>query len=318
MTLLISEEDITSVLDIPQSIPVIEEAFRLAGEGVTENPPRFRMPIRKGFLQFGAAAIHPQQVMGFKLWANFGSPLRQVWNFMFSTESSELLAIIQAHAIGTLRTSSTSAVAVKYLSPPDADTIGIYGAGRQAGAQLEAICAVRPIRSIRVYSRTASSREAFCEEMRKKLEIEVISCNKPEQVVEGSRIFVTITKSATPVLLGAWLPPAALVIGAGANHWHEREIDDAVIEKSALIVVDDKEQAKVEGGDLLYPISHGLLTWDRVEELGDVVKGRIPLPDLNRSVVLFESHGLALEDMAISAKAYELVRAAGLGREICL
>src|SRR5258708_26816583 len=111
--------------------------FGVEGEGLSENPPRFRMPIRKGFLQFGPAALHPEHVMGFKLWANFGSPLRQVWNFLFDTETSELVAVIQAHLIGRFRTSATTAVAVKHLSPPGAATIGMYGSGRQAESQLE-------------------------------------------------------------------------------------------------------------------------------------------------------------------------------------
>jgi alanine dehydrogenase len=318
MTILISEQEIEQILSIRDAIPVIEEAFRLAGSGLTENPPRLRMPIREGFLQLGPAAIHPRQVMGFKLWANFGSPLRQVWNFLFDIETSELVAIVQAHRIGTFRTSATSAVAAKYLSPPEAATIGMYGSGRQAEAQLEAICAVRPIRSAVVYSRTRDKCEAFCRRAAQRLGIAVTPAASPEAVPRDAAIIVTITSSATPVLRGEWLTGQALVIAAGANHWHEREIDQAVVERAKLVVVDGKEQAKIECGDLLHPISHGVLTWERVEELGDVVVGRVPLPDLRKELILFESHGLALEDVAISARAHELARAKGLGREISL
>ena len=228
MTLLITEQDIREMLSIKSAIPVIEEMFRMAGEGTAENMPRVRMPFAKGFLQFGAGALHGKKVMGYKVWANFGSPLRQVFNYLYSMETSELLAIIQAHAIGTCRTSAATAVAVKYLSPADAGVVGMYGAGIQAEGQLEAICAVRPVRRARVYSRTRESREAFCKRMAARLGIEVIAVESPELVPDGADIVVTITKSDTPVLFGDWIKRPCLVVGAGANHWYEREIDHKI------------------------------------------------------------------------------------------
>ncbi len=318
MTILITEQDVEKMLSIRAAIPVIEDVFRMAGEGTAENPPRYRMPLAKGFLQFGPAALHAKQVAGFKLWANFGSPLRQVWDFLYSMETSELLAIIQAHAIGTFRTSAATAVAVKYLSSPQASIVGMYGTGRQAEAQLEAVCAVRPIRAARIYSRTWDSREAFCRRVSKKLEIDAVPMARPEDVPRDADITITITNSETPVLFGEWIARPGLVVGAGANHWYEREIDEKLVQMAKLIVVDEKEHSKVEGGDLLWPIGHGMLRWDQVEDLGDVVVGRVTVPDFGSGVILFESHGLAIEDVAIAAKAYELARAQGLGREIAL
>ncbi len=82
MTILLTENDVENLLSIEAAMPVVEDVFRQSGEGRAENPPRFRMPFKKGFLQFGPAALHNEKVMGFKLWAKFGSPLRQVWNFL--------------------------------------------------------------------------------------------------------------------------------------------------------------------------------------------------------------------------------------------
>ena len=96
-------------------------------------------------------------------------------------------------------------------------------------------------------------------------------------------------------------------------------MNDLAREKLAkLVVVDDREHAKVESGDLLYAVSHGLLRWDLVSNLGDVVAGKAKLPDFSSGIILFESHGLAIEDVAIAARAYELAKAQGLGREIDL
>ena len=118
------------------------------------------------------------------------------------------------------------------------------------------------------------------------------------------------------MLCGEWLTRPGLVVAAGANHWYKRELDTRVVERADLIVVDEKEQARVEGGNLLRAIAEGRLTWDRVEELGDIVTGRIAPPDFAKSNILFESHGLAINDMAMAAKTYELARAAGIGREL--
>jgi alanine dehydrogenase len=318
MTLLITQDDVEQLLSPELALPIIEDAFRMAGEGSTENPARFRLPLNRGFLQFGPAALHEKQVVGFKLWANFGTGPARGWNFLFSLETGDLLAILHSYTLGSLRTSATTAVATKYLSPPDAKSIGLFGTGRLAESQLKAIAGVRPIKTVYAYSRTAASREAFAREVSQRLGIEVIPVAEPERAVRDAEIVLTVTNSQTPVLHGEWLARPGLVLGIGANHWHEREIDEVVIERAKLIVVDDKEQAKVEGGDLLWPIAHGLLHWDRVEELGDIIIGRVPVPDFKTSTILFESHGLAIEDVAMSMRAYELARAKGLGREINL
>lgn len=318
MTLLITEQDIKKILSIKDAIPIIEEAFRLAGEGLTENPPRYRMPFEKGFLQFGPASLPSKKVLGFKMWANFGTPLTGTANFLYSMEDGALLAIIQAHMIGTFRTSATSAVAAKYLSRPDASTVGMYGTGKQAWAQLEAVCAVRPIKRAMVYGRRQEVLKEFCRDMSERLKIDVVPAASPEAVPKGADIVVTITSSETPILFGDWLDETCLVIAAGANHWYEREIDEEVIKRAKLIVCDEKEHSKVESGDLLYPIGRGLLSWNQVEELGNIVAGRGRKVEPEKGIILFESHGLAIEDVAISAVAYERAKAAGLGRQIDL
>ncbi|HWG07196.1 MAG TPA: ornithine cyclodeaminase family protein [Beijerinckiaceae bacterium] len=318
MTLLITQEIIERSFSIEMAIPVIEETFRMAGEGSTENPPRFVMPTEEGFLRFGAAALRDRKVMGFKLWANFGSGAAQSWNYLFSLETGELLAILHAYSLGRFRTSATTAVAAKYLSRSDASSVGIYGTGRLAEAQLRAIKAVRPIERVKAYSRTPKSREAFCKEVSGRLGIEIAPATTPEEVPQGADMIVTITNSHAPVLFGKWMARPALVLAIGANQWYEREIDDDIVRQAKLVVVDNKGQAKTEGGDLLWAAAHGHLNWDRVRELGEIVTGRVPVPDLNTDMILFESHGIAIEDVAVSAEMYRIAREKGLGEEINL
>ena len=324
MTLLVTEQDIKQLpMSVKAAIPVMEDALRLAGEGSAENPPRMRMPFRNGFLQFGPAALHSRKLAGFKLWANFGrgkgvqkSSTGHGYNYLYSTDTGELLAIVHSLTIGRYRTSAATAVAVKYLSPANASTVGIYGGGGIAEGQLEAVCAVRPITRVRVYSRTPADREAFCRRMSERLQIDVVPAQTPQEVPRDAEIVITASTSETPVLSGEWLVRPGLVVAAGTNHWYKREIDGKVVERAELIVTDDKEQSRVESGNLMWAVGHGLTTWGRIVNLGDVIVGRVQVPDFGAATLLFGSHGLATTQLAISAQAYELAKAQGLGTEI--
>ncbi len=324
MTLLITEDDVKRLpLSVREAIPIMEETFRQAGIGSAENPPRFRMPFKNGFLQFGAGALHEQHVAGFKLWANMGAgkgvhknKSGHSTNFLYDSDSGDLLAIVHSTRIGKLRTSAVSAVAAKYLSRPDAGTIGLYSAGRIAEGQLEAICAVRPIKKIRVYSRRKPEREEFCKRMSSQLKVEVVPVDSPEEVPKGADIVITASTAENPILFGDWLTGPVLVIAAGANHWYKRELDGRVYEKAQMIICDEKEQSKVESGNLLWAVSHGITTWNCIEELGDIVTGRTPVPDLAKSIFVFGSHGLGITDMAMTIKAYHLAKAQGVGKLI--
>ena len=326
MTLLITEDDVKKLpLSTRDAIPIIEETFRQSGLGTAENPPRFRMPFKNGFLQFGPGALHAKHMVGFKLWANLGSgsgvhknKTGHGTNFLYDSESGDLLAIVHAYQIGKMRTSAVSAVAAKYLSPANASTVGLYSAGRIAEGQLDAVCAVRPIKRIQVYSRRQPEREDFCRRMSAKLKVEVVPVSKPEDAPRDADIVITASTAEHPILFGDWLTRPTLVIAAGANHWYKREIDGKVFEKADMVICDEKEQSKVESGNFLWAIAHGLATWDSIEELGEVIAGRVRLPDLKKSTIVFGSHGLAINDVAMTVKTYELAKARGLGTRIDL
>jgi alanine dehydrogenase len=324
MTLLVTEDDIKQLpLSVKTAIPIMEDAFRLAGENAAENLPRLRMAFKNGFMQFGPGALHPQKLAGFKLWANFGrgkgvlkSDIGYGHTFLYSMETGELLAIVQAGHIGKFRTGAVTGVAAKYLSPKEASSIGIYGGGSIAEGQLEAVCAVRPIKTIKVYTRTRKNLEAFCARMSERLGTDVIPANAPEEVPRDADIVITASTAENPVLFGDWLTQPGLVVAAGANHWYKREIDGKVISRAQLVVTDDREQSRLESGNLMWAIDHGLITWNGVEELGNVVAGRVAVPDFKDANLLFASHGLATTQVAIAQKAYELALAGGMGTQI--
>jgi len=326
LTLLITDKDIAALpLSIKAAIPVMEEAFLHLGQGSAENQPRRRTPFRNGFMQFSPGALHAKRYAGFKLWANFGrgsgvhkNKTANGHDYVYDMDSGELLALVHTFMISLYRTSAVTAVAVKYLSPENASTLGMYGAGRIAAGQLEAVCAVRSIKSAKVYTRTLEKCAEFCRKMSDRLNIDVTPARTPEEAAADTGIVITATTSEVPVLLGRWLHGPGLIVAAGANHWYKRELDERVVERADMLIVDDEDQARVECGNLLWSVTKGITTWDRVEAFGDIVAGRIPVPDFVDSNFLFCSHGLSITDVAIAAKTYELAIAAGVGSRLDL
>src|SRR5579859_338848 len=150
-----------------------------------------------------------------------------------------------------MRTGAASGVATKYLAGQGPLRVGIYGTGWQARSQVEAVSAVREVKEITAYSRSAAHREAFCAEMAARLGIPTTAADRPEAAAEGQDVVITATTAREPVLRGAWLSPGAHVNAVGSNLLTKREVDEETIQRSQLVVIDSIEQAKQEAGDLL-------------------------------------------------------------------
>ena len=167
-----------------------------------------------------------------------------------------------------------------------------------------------------MFSRRQERREDFARRSSERLGVDVRPVDSAQECVEGADIVITITSARDPVALGEWLAPGAHVNAAGGNHWQRREIDEAAVLRSEIIVVDDLEQAKIECGDLLWPEARGTFRWDMARELQDVVAGRVPGRLTPEGVTLFESLGVALEDIAAADLVYRKAKEQGIGQEL--
>jgi ornithine cyclodeaminase/alanine dehydrogenase-like protein (mu-crystallin family) len=253
--------------------------------------------------------------MGLKAYATVRGSAKFVV-LLFSTETGALLAVIEADRLGQMRTGAASGVATKYLARPDADRVGCYGTGWQARSQLEAVCAVRRVREIRVYGRDPERRARFAEEMTSGLGVSVTAVERPEAAARDASILVTITGSKTPVLEGRWIAPGAHVNAAGSNALQRAELDVEAVRRAGLVVTDSLEQARLECGDLVVPIEQGVIRWEDVRELGEVVAGKRPGRRSPEEITLFESQGVAMEDVAVAARLVARARERQAGREI--
>lgn len=312
MALFLREDEVARVLPMADVIDALEEAFRQHGLRKAVNRPRHRVTSGSTVLHVMSAAIPSMGVMGLKAYSSARGGARFL-AMLYSATTGELLAIMEADRLGQLRTGAASALATKYLAGPNASVVGIIGTGWQARSQLVATSKVRPVALVNVYSRDPARRSAFAEEMIRELGAEVTTADSAQEAVEGADIIITATTSRDPVLLGAWLRPGVHINAIGSNWASKREIDTEVVRRTDRIVVDDLEQAKIEAGDLLGPIDEGLLDWERVVELGQLVTGEVVGRTSAGQITLFESQGIALEDVATMKLAFDRARAAGIG-----
>ena len=317
MTLFLNEQQVTELLTMETALAAVEEALRQHGLGTATNNPRSRVRLPTGQLHMMGAALPQRGVFGYKAYTAVKGQVR-FHVMLYSTDTGELLALLQADRLGQMRTGAASGIATKYLARDEARTVGIFGTGWQARSQLEAVCAVRPIQAIRAYGRDATRRQTFCTEMSQQLGIPVEPATTPEAAVRGMDVVITATNAREPLFDGHWLEAGAHVNAIGSNALIRREIDDTTVRRSALIVVDSKEQARIECGDLLGALERGFVHWEQIRELWEVVAGFIPGRRQASDITLFESHGLAIWDLAAGLAVYEAAKVKGIGHELAL
>src|SRR5919109_589391 len=317
MALLLDEQQVTDLLTMEMAIVAVEEALKQHGLGAAINNPRTRVRLPTGQLHMMGAALPTRGVIGYKAYTAFRGRAR-FHVMLYSSETGELLAMLQADRLGQMRTGAASGVAAKYMARADARRVGIFGTGWQARSQLEAVCAVRQIQAVKAFGRDATRRQTFCADMSQQLGIPVEPADTPEAAVKGMDVVITATSAREPLFDGNRLESGVHVNAIGSNALIRREVDDATVRRSALIVIDSKEQARFECGDLLGPLERGLIHWEQVRELGDVVAGLMPGRRQAADITLFESHGLAIWDLAAGMAVYDAAKAKGIGREIAL
>jgi alanine dehydrogenase len=274
---------------------------RLA-RGVVDNPARVRSALPGGVFAVMPCVDRELGYAGLKTyaWLPGGTPFLVV---LFSIDRAELAAIVEADTLGQRRTAAASAVAAQLLAREGAATLGVFGCGRQAASHVVALREALPsLERVVVFGRNEDRVAAFCKQH---------GCEAaagPRQAAECD-VVVTATTATDPVLHGEWLRPGALVLAIGANDPSARELDDAVLERAALVCTDSRAQAREEAGDLIAPAERGTLDWANVRELQDLVERETATRESEDDILVFKSNGLAAWDLAAAAHVVELLEA---------
>ena len=330
MVLLLRNHEIRGLMNHSDYISAVEDGYREIGMGAGAAFPRENLWIkgekrdshRGGHLpadsnasfKFKAALLPGLGGAGMQAYTAGLPQGLETFMFLFDTDSGALIAVMEVLYFDWLKTAAVSALATRYLAPPDSATLALFGTGRHARSQLYALTTELDIDCVYAYSRNAERRRAFCKKMSAELGIQVIPVNSPEAALRDADIVTTITTSPTPVFPGVKLPNKPLHINAlGAHYPWVREVDEHVVLNSRVIV-DEWRQGLKENGELRLPIEAGLIDESHVKgDLGSVIAGKAPARDADTLWTLFLSGGTGIEDVSVARRLYDKARERGVG-----
>jgi alanine dehydrogenase len=302
----------------------VERAFRQHAAGGGVAMPRISADVPGNGGAFRVMPAIMPEIGFFGLKTLTGYPGRRLAGetyfavLLFSCDTGALRAIVAGNRLTGIRTGAASGVAAKYLSRADSRVLGVVGAGVQARYQIAALIEVRPVKDIRVFDIDSTKAQAFAEELELEFQVDARAVPDVRDAVSGCDLIVTATAAKSPVFDGEWLEEGTHVTGMGSNTPGKRELDDTVFRRSTVIV-DFKDQALQEAGDLQHALRTGAIPAEAIDvELGDIITGRKPGRQNDREITLFKSVGMAIEDVATATFAYEQALAAGLGTRLDL
>jgi ornithine cyclodeaminase/alanine dehydrogenase-like protein (mu-crystallin family) len=338
--IIITDEDAARLLSIPEAIEAMRVAFRDLAEGKAVNPPRLRYstdtadPKRRYFANIHAGAVQTYQTACVRAGSHFmlmdansgqrrtlDNPDPVNWSviILYDLANGEPLAFMHETHLSGFRVGATTGLAVAECARPDAEVLGLFGTGNQAFPNCRAICSVRPIRRVKVFSPNASHREAFKARMKSE-NVEIIPVDDPREVVRGAHIVCCATNAVVPVLKGEWLEPGQMVVTIVNSDVIETrtEVDEETFARASDIVVNDWEGVVANRQiELLHPIEKGIVKREHVHELRDIVAGKVEVRQSPDRILYYKNNtGLAIQFAACGAILYRKLRAEGTNRTI--
>lgn len=315
MALFLAENDVKFVLTVEMAMEAVESAHRDLALGVAQDTPRQRSRLPQTALHILQGALPAQGIIGYKAYTSNRSGNRFLLH-LFDAASGRLRAVIESDYLGMIRTGAASGVAAKWLARPDSTVAGVFGAGWQAEGHVRAICAAMPLERVKVFSRNSEKLQAFCQRMSESTGVAVEPAASAEETVRGSDLLGTVTTAAQPLFDSGWLEEGVHINAAGSNALIRQELSEAAIRRCDLITVDAVPTALAEAGDLLPLLEKGRLHARQLVELGDVMIGRHSGRRTAGEITLFESQGMAIQDLAVGLRVLAAAELAGLGQEI--
>jgi ornithine cyclodeaminase/alanine dehydrogenase-like protein (mu-crystallin family) len=323
--LILSRQEIYQALQWAEAVEIIAQGFAALSSGKATVPLRgqFEVPGKEGILLLmpgfdGNEGLAVKTVSVFNRNPIFGLPLIYGLVTLFNSNTGQPLALFDGATITAIRTGAASGAATKYLANPEAAVLALFGAGAQAETQLQAIAAVRPLREVRIYSRTPDRTQALIERMLAQTGLNIIMSSSSAEATQGADIIATATTSLTPVFEDASIPAGVHINSVGSYTPQMREIPGETVLRS-LLFADSRESCLAEAGDILIPISEGLFDQNHIAaELGEVTGGLHPGRTSSDQITFFKSVGNAIQDVTLAQYLYHKALQLGLGTEVKL
>lgn len=353
MALFFHSDEVDQQIAFKEAVLITENALRdmVSPRGV--NAPRKRLNLHReigegkfdtvlniyagGSASYGAmgaqVALHRKAIAGNQQQRPPFNPDQTELALIYDTDSGSLLGVM-AHrprdftGVADLRTPASSLAGLDLFARQDARRVGIYGAGQQAWATFAGLCELRKIESAKVYSPTPAHREGFAKKISAKTGVSVKAVDAPDRVAKDVDIILCMTNTNVPVIDGSWLEPGQYIISVIGSNIElvksgnlpapRREIDDATLKRCDFIVALSKAQAiDSQQGDIYWPIQSGIITWEKVVEISDVLAGTVRGRTDDNQIILYKNQGgQGIVDIALAKKCYELAKLHGKGHEM--
>ncbi len=309
--LWISESEVVSMMDIGGAIGALERGLIAEAEGNAHNMIKTHVEWDGSTLHAIGAVFPGMGICGTKTWAHTkdgATPLL----ILFDSNNGSLKAVIEAFALGQMRTAAASGVATRWLAAAKADQFAIIGTGKQAITQVAAVLAVRPIRHIRVFSRDEGRRNQFVTRLRNEFQLEVVACTSVRDAVKDAAIITVATRATDPIVTADMVRPGAHINSVGAIEPSRAEISQDVLARSTQIVTDSVPQAQKLSREMIEFFGSDSPKWNTVQPLAKIVADKFSRTSSD-DLTLFKALGVGISDLSLGMELYSKAAEIGLG-----
>lgn len=323
MPLILTRNDVISVLTMKDCMTAVEKAFLELVNGTADLPLRTAIKPPEGISLYMPAYLKESRALACKIVTVYkDNPIKHHIPTTIGTvllqdpETGKVICIMDGGYLTAVRTGAASGIATKYLARKGGEmTAGIFGAGVQAKMQLWSVAEARNLKKALVFDVSQEAAENFSKEMSEKLQLEVLAASSPEALLQAD-ILCLATSSSSPLFDGNLVKPGTHINGIGSHTPNAREMDTALVKRSKF-VGDSYEACFKEAGDIIIPVSEGAITPEHFyAELGEIIAGKKAARNDNQEITVFKSNGLAIQDAATAKLVYEKAISAGIGVQI--
>jgi alanine dehydrogenase len=315
MPLWITEEQVVALMDMREAIDALEHGLLAESRGEASNMVKTHAEWGDGATLHAIGAVFPQAgFVGTKTWAHTpggATPLL----ILYDAANGSLKAIIEAFALGQMRTGGASGVATRWLAAENADELAIIGTGKQAMTQVAAVLAVRPIRRVRIFGRDPVRRDQFAKRVESELGVETVKAASIADALRNAPIVTVVTRATEPIVTADMCSPGAHINAVGAIVPSRAEISHGVLARCTRVVADSIPQAQKLSREMIAYFGVEPKGWSTVESLAQLVGSRRPRSTFD-DLTLFKALGMGISDLSLGIELYRRAVASGTGREI--
>ena len=311
----ITEAEVTATMALPDAIGALERALAMEAEGAAANMPKTHLMVAANDAMHAiGASVAGAGICGTKTWVNVGGKSQTVL-ILFSLEDGRLRAVVEATALGQMRTAAMTGVGTARLAPEDARCLALIGTGKQALPNAAACAAVREVEEIRVFSRREEAREALAARIRDELGIRAVAAASVEDAAADAAIVTAITNATEPFLSAAAIAPGAHLNAMGAIVPARVEFAQDVFERCGVIAVDTMEGVRALSAEFRERFGDDDAAWEDVRPISRLIAEDVRRP-ADCDLTLFKAVGMGMSDLALGIEVLARAEADGLGAPV--